>query len=637
MIDVSTYDFDLYLLSDVAFNSLIEMILNGDIGYYKNGSVEYLDVDRDGVYDLKTYKNDNDTYLTATSNPSVQGFYRVDMSQSLVAEFESEGHEYCSYVLFAFAAPDKDYGSYTIDMSRDSHYDLVYHLSAAGKSVIDTVSFLTQRGRFNAVLNEYNELSTDLDRDGHYDLTWNAAADGFAMFEMNSDTNLEGEYKVTLTSAEIAAANAAGLAGYCTTLIFKFPSPDLGSYTIDLRYGNFTLNRFTPKGQAAHDSIIFASKRGKFQSFQSSGNNNELDIDLDKDNNVDLVMTCGVDGFDLFTKAQYPKSGGDIVVTFNQSDLAAIAGENIDAYYSTLIFRLPSCDRGTVFVDLKNNGALSGPETPEDLIIKDTMLFAGEIGKVNCTTNGDKVSIDLDMDGRYDVVMTVFSNGHCSFAAAEETGIGGDYKFQYNDEDKAAANESRLPRYYSTVVFKFPPRDYGEFVINLSDSNSFTLNRLTSEGQAAHDTILYLFTHGRIDFQMGETNMDGYLDLDKDKEGRNDVHFTTGVDGFNVYERTSEHSTWGTWRFTLSAAEIAAIKAEGGPGYYSIVTFEFPGWKNPFYDVERGKFYYDAVLWAFNWTPQITEGTDEHHFSPDKACTRGQVVTCLYRAFGPAG
>ena len=55
---------------------------------------------------------------------------------------------------------------------------------------------------------------------------------------------------------------------------------------------------------------------------------------------------------------------------------------------------------------------------------------------------------------------------------------------------------------------------------------------------------------------------------------------------------------------------------------------------NPFEDVEEGKFFYDAVLWAVNHEPQITNGTDATHFAPGAECTRGQVVTFLWRAYG---
>ncbi|MGM9592637.1 MAG: S-layer homology domain-containing protein [Oscillospiraceae bacterium] len=55
---------------------------------------------------------------------------------------------------------------------------------------------------------------------------------------------------------------------------------------------------------------------------------------------------------------------------------------------------------------------------------------------------------------------------------------------------------------------------------------------------------------------------------------------------------------------------------------------------NPFVDVESGSVYYEHVLWAYYYDPQITAGTDATHFSPSAPCTRGQVVTFLWRAAG---
>lgn len=51
-----------------------------------------------------------------------------------------------------------------------------------------------------------------------------------------------------------------------------------------------------------------------------------------------------------------------------------------------------------------------------------------------------------------------------------------------------------------------------------------------------------------------------------------------------------------------------------------------------FVDVSPDAFYYDALCWAY--ANGITKGTDETHFSPNEPCTRGQVVTFLYRASG---
>ena len=55
---------------------------------------------------------------------------------------------------------------------------------------------------------------------------------------------------------------------------------------------------------------------------------------------------------------------------------------------------------------------------------------------------------------------------------------------------------------------------------------------------------------------------------------------------------------------------------------------------NPFVDVKEGKFYYVPVLWAYYHDPQITKGVDDTHFKPNSTCTRGQVVTFLWNAMG---
>lgn len=58
--------------------------------------------------------------------------------------------------------------------------------------------------------------------------------------------------------------------------------------------------------------------------------------------------------------------------------------------------------------------------------------------------------------------------------------------------------------------------------------------------------------------------------------------------------------------------------------------------KNPFVDVKPTDYCYDAVLWAVQ--TGVAKGTSASTFSPDAACTRGQIVTFLYRAAGsPSG
>ena len=55
---------------------------------------------------------------------------------------------------------------------------------------------------------------------------------------------------------------------------------------------------------------------------------------------------------------------------------------------------------------------------------------------------------------------------------------------------------------------------------------------------------------------------------------------------------------------------------------------------DPFLDVLEKEYYAEPVRWAVNHQPQITNGTGANAFSPNATCTRGQVVTFLWRAMG---
>ena len=55
-------------------------------------------------------------------------------------------------------------------------------------------------------------------------------------------------------------------------------------------------------------------------------------------------------------------------------------------------------------------------------------------------------------------------------------------------------------------------------------------------------------------------------------------------------------------------------------------------YKMSYTDVPKGSWYYDAVLWADY--ERITQGMTKTEFWPDYHCTRGQIVTFIYRIAG---
>ena len=56
--------------------------------------------------------------------------------------------------------------------------------------------------------------------------------------------------------------------------------------------------------------------------------------------------------------------------------------------------------------------------------------------------------------------------------------------------------------------------------------------------------------------------------------------------------------------------------------------------ENPFTDVRDGAWYRNAVLWAIE--NSITDGTSATTFSPEKICTKAQLITFIYRQFAEA-
>ncbi len=75
---------------------------------------------------------------------------------------------------------------------------------------------------------------------------------------------------------------------------------------------------------------------------------------------------------------------------------------------------------------------------------------------------------------------------------------------------------------------------------------------------------------------------------------------------------------------TCTRAQIVTFlwRASGQPKPESL--------NNPFGDVRADDYFADAVLWAVE--KKITLGTSAKTFSPEDTCTRGQIVTFLYRA-----
>ena len=187
--------------------------------------------------------------------------------------------------------------------------------------------------------------------------------------------------------------------------------------------------------------------------------------------------------------------------------------------------------------------------------------------------------------------------------------------------------EVESPRVYGT------PECAGEWVatfdIYLYDGNWVrdTVRFIVQPKQIISTSETVIFEAGKsYDYYLQDTCHDSYWDCDIDEGAIPDgMDWSySEVDGPHV-KYTPEKP--GVWKAKFYIADFA------GNVFYHTVNFLVTG-DNPFVDVEAGKFYEDPVQWAVNHEPLVTNGTDSTHFSPNKVCTRAQVVTFLYRALG---
>ena len=104
--------------------------------------------------------------------------------------------------------------------------------------------------------------------------------------------------------------------------------------------------------------------------------------------------------------------------------------------------------------------------------------------------------------------------------------------------------------------------------------------------------------------------------------------------GYSYYECSCGDSYLDDFVYALGHDFVkgeCTVCGEADPDYVEPTPTPGPA-TNPFVDVGEKDYFYAPVLWAVE--EGITGGMDATHFAPNNACTRGQVVTFLWRANG---
>lgn len=218
---------------------------------------------------------------------------------------------------------------------------------------------------------------------------------------------------------------------------------------------------------------------------------------------------------------------------------------------------------------------------------------------------------------------------------------------------------------------------YGDFENALDASNDLSVEGLTaiagsqqaengSEGPAVNvldndtDTIWHSAWSGTgrenlwIEIQLpASTLVNGLRYLTRSSGGTNGIITKYRIEISNDYGVSYTEVCSGEWS-TVTGWKLASFEAEevtnvrlyavdsltqDGNNYASAaeIRLTVPSEEpvvptNPFTDVFENDYYYTPTLWAV--AKEITDGTSDTTFSPNQNCTRGHVVTFLWRANG---
>ena len=238
----------------------------------------------------------------------------------------------------------------------------------------------------------------------------------------------------------------------------------------------------------------------------------------------------------------------------------------------------------------------------------ETAVFDSEIdlSDYTCTVASDKKTVATAelKDGK--IVVTPVSTGTANITATYTKNNGAAESVALLDEGEATA-EDTLTAKFTVEVYKESSGGGGgggsssstTYAISVEDSKNGSVS--VSPKRAEKGDTVTITVKPDTGYELDELTV---TDKNGDKiklTEKDDNKFTFKMPGSKVTVETS---------FKLIETEP----------------------ENPFTDISKSDYFYDAVLWAAD--KGITSGVTETLFAPNSSCTRAQMVTFLWRANG---
>lgn len=361
---------------------------------------------------------------------------------------------------------------------------------------------------------------------------------------------------------------------------------------------------------------------------------NESRFDLDQDGVYDMRWAIAANNVYLAVLPD-TKISGDFTLLLNQSALADLEIGTAN-YYSEIIFRFPEkaseWDLGTCIFDLQTSGTLFFPNTQPAWIALQGMAQQGQIGSGTVNEGGTVyTTYDLDQDGKADLKIDP-ANGWVSMSVANGTNLSGDFRLRV---PKAVIDLYFSGReYYSEILFIFPDAFINPFVD-------------VKEGKYYYNPVMWAYYHnpqivagtGATTFSPNATCTRAQIVTFLWRAAGSPEPTTTNNPFKDVSSSKNYYKAvlWAAEKHITSGTAADKFSQNAGCTRAQVVSFlwryagspEPATTTNPFTDVPSEKYYTKAVLWAAE--KGVTAGTSTTTFSPDKTCTRGQIVSFLYR------
>lgn len=276
-------------------------------------------------------------------------------------------------------------------------------------------------------------------------------------------------------------------------------------------------------------------------------------------------------------------------------------------------------------------------------------------------SEGNKIGNAFDnlLTGHYRLAVELME-GETYSIALNDTRKTGTYQLRVSrtfipSEFVSLEYQLNMPDYMDNMLFSFTPEMGGEFLfesengtdpfLSIIDEGGREVASDDDSGEGSNFLVKCNLTAGKkyyvmiMNYGASETGIlrirKGYTIRLDAKGGRLEKDTMVVYGGMNQIGElpvpVRENYTFDGWYRDLARREPVTAESR----FYSNTSI-YASWKLalpcPFTDVAPEKYYFEPVLWAYE--RDIVKGTDATHFSPDQICSRGQVVTFLWRALG---